>query len=256
MFASIIWASDSFAKVVILISSVLLFASIGMNFFLFFKEYNSALQRCEYFYVDSIKVHISWMINSVYCVVGVAVLASIVAFSTLIPKVFLFLFLVYFVSVCIYIFNKFLGFMVIFAEPIEGNKTGDMIPDVDVTKVQLPPEIYQNIHSQVNDWINAKEFCKAKVSIQSTALSMNTNRLYLSQYINNTFKCSFRVWISRLRVEEAKRLLLLDPTVSITSISEMVGFLSLTSFTHAFTNFEGMPPKKWRVYHLKYPNNQ
>ncbi|MFI3248454.1 MAG: helix-turn-helix domain-containing protein [Rikenellaceae bacterium] len=227
---------------------VLLFGSILIDVIYFFKKYYQVLSNGEFYSVGGVEMHIGWMIRSVYCMIGAGVFCACFAlYSTVIPRFVLFLFLLYFVAVCIYTFNRLLNFSLIVNEYAQKSGGISLVQgqDVDMSKIRFSEIAYENLHKQMLNWVLAKEYCKKKSTIQSAATYASTNRLYLSNYINTTFNCSFRAWVSQLRIDEAKRLLIENSGATITSIAEQVGFQSLTSFTHAFKSIERMSPKEW-----------
>ncbi|RHX89406.1 AraC family transcriptional regulator [Leptospira stimsonii] len=68
----------------------------------------------------------------------------------------------------------------------------------------------------------------------------------LSYFLNNHLGLNFNNYINRFRVEEAKSMLLNDPTRSVVSVGIAVGFNSNSSFYKAFYKETGMSPKQFR----------
>ena len=71
------------------------------------------------------------------------------------------------------------------------------------------------------------------------------NRTYMSQFINAEYGCSFYQWVSRLRIEEAKRMKLEHPEMATQEIAEYCGFSSRTVFYRTFSRETGMTPSEW-----------
>ena len=71
------------------------------------------------------------------------------------------------------------------------------------------------------------------------------NRTYLSQFINSEYGCNFYRFVTKYRIEEAKRLLLEQPDLKRQDVSAQCGFSSTTVFTRAFTRETGMTPREW-----------
>lgn len=71
------------------------------------------------------------------------------------------------------------------------------------------------------------------------------NRTYLSQFINDTYGCSFYQFVNQYRIEEAKRLLRERPELKIEEIAIQSGFSSRSSFTQTFTKETGLSPREW-----------
>ena len=82
--------------------------------------------------------------------------------------------------------------------------------------------------------------------MNQVAEQLGTNRTYLSRYINDTSGCNFNSWLTRLRIEEAKRLLISSPTLSLDKIAMKVGFASKSHFMSSFKSFVGTTPGRWR----------
>lgn len=233
-------------------AGLMLLFGIMVDIAFFFRNYRRALVIGEYCYADGVGVHISWMIKSVYSIVGVGITSSVVALlSWITPQWVLFLYLIYFVGVCMYIFSKLLHFTTIFSDMAKQRLK--LAPSEEfLLKQQLSSEMYHYLQKQTLEWVGKKKFCNNKVTIITASSQIGTNRSYLSIYINTTYQCSFKLWVSKLRINEAKDLMVSKPQMTITAIAKQVGFVSLTSFTHAFKSLEGVSPKEWaRVNRLQ-----
>lgn len=228
------------------VAAILLFVNIIIEVIIFFKLYRRFISQGSLFYGKESYTHFRWMLRSVYFIIIAGVACAYFAlYSTVIPKYILFCFLVYFVATCIYIFNSFLHFATTYGEMQEKSPHRETVPTIDITKTPLSPETYRYLNNQTFKWIQNKEYCKAGITILSTASELGTNRLYLSHFINLTYGCSFRIWISNLRIAEAKEIMSREPYTKITSVAHRVGFTSLTSFTHAFKSSEQTSPSEW-----------
>ncbi len=115
--------------------------------------------------------------------------------------------------------------------------------------VVLSYEVKRTIEKQLNAWLTKKEYLQAGVSINDVAKAVCTNRTYLSKYINSEYECSFRTWITMLRIKESKRLLVEYTELPVATIALQSGFSSTESFSHIFTRQEGVSPSKWRDEH-------
>lgn len=105
---------------------------------------------------------------------------------------------------------------------------------------------YAGIESGLQLWIEEKSFLKEKITIASLCAELNTNRTYLSSYINNEYGCSFRDFISRLRIDEAKKMLVEDASKDIDEIAVDTGFLSTSNFYRVFKKLEDKTPAVYR----------
>lgn len=72
------------------------------------------------------------------------------------------------------------------------------------------------------------------------------NRTYLSQLINKTYGCTFYQFVSRYRIEEAKRLMTEQPELKMQDVAKRCGFSSRSVFTQVFTRETGVTPSEWK----------
>ncbi len=83
-------------------------------------------------------------------------------------------------------------------------------------------------------------------------LSLTTHQL--SEILNHNLNSSFKNYIKKYRIEEAKRLLIEEPTQTILTISMDVGFRSASTFNSSFKKETGLSPMEYRKsYALKSP---
>ncbi len=113
------------------------------------------------------------------------------------------------------------------------------------SKSTLSNEQKANFLSQIESIINdSKSFLNAQYTIEDMASEIGTNRKYLSQVINETYKVNFSNFINELRIKEACKMLA-NPSykhMSLQGIGETVGFHSKASFNTAFKKFTGLTP--------------
>lgn len=80
-------------------------------------------------------------------------------------------------------------------------------------------------------WIAARRYTENSFTVEELARWLNTNKLYMSQFINEEYGVNFRTWISHLRVDDAKRMMLEHPELKIEEIAYQVGFSSPSYFS-------------------------
>ena len=71
------------------------------------------------------------------------------------------------------------------------------------------------------------------------------NRTYLSQLINTEYGCSFYQFVTRYRIEEAKRLMTEQPDMKVQDIAQQSGFSDRKVFYRTFTRETGSSPSEW-----------
>lgn len=111
---------------------------------------------------------------------------------------------------------------------------------------QAPVFLHPELAPKVGQWIEERAYCRPGVTMVQVADAFSTNRTYLSQYINSRYGCNFNTWLTGLRIDEAKRMMLESPTLPIEQIAAAVGFASKSHFMSSFKSREGVTPGQWR----------
>jgi len=103
------------------------------------------------------------------------------------------------------------------------------------------------------DWAHYKQqilaskyYCESGVTIEDIANKLSIGRTTLSNLINREEGVNFNTWINRLRIDDAKLLLIENPDYSIATISEMVGYTEQANFSRQFKQITGESPLIWR----------
>jgi len=94
--------------------------------------------------------------------------------------------------------------------------------------------------------INDKLFENEDLNLNTLAEQIDLSPHQLSELINTHFQCSFSSYVKKHRIQEAKKLLLDNPTSSVLSISLMTGFKSQSNFYTSFKEITGISPGKFR----------
>lgn len=206
--------------------------------------YHRAVRAFDNTHSDNIAVYIRWMSIFTYWAVIFGVSCGLLTF---LPDQYIFLWILSSIPFYIYLFCSYLNYL-LFYEQVE--RILEMnIPDISDTPQQttsVTPQFYDSIRLRLDEWIRSQGFTQSGFTIEDLARTLNTNRTYLSTYINQTFHMTFRDWITSLRLEYARQMLIEHPELNISQISEASGFLSLSYFSKIFTEKEGISPTRWR----------
>lgn len=92
---------------------------------------------------------------------------------------------------------------------------------------------------KIVDWIEKKGYVQSGIVIADVADATGIPAKKLSCYIRSSYDNNFNVWLNTLRIEEAKRIMEHEWTVSVTEISEMVGFSDRSHFSRQFKQITG-----------------
>ena len=125
---------------------------------------------------------------------------------------------------------------------VEGKltKLKSEIGQIKISK-ETEDEIYTNLLNLIE---KDKVFTNTNLTLSILAEKLNTNTSYLSKIINDEFNMNFNNFINSYRIKEA-RILLSNPenyNYTIASISNKVGFKSISVFNKAFKNNTGLTP--------------
>jgi AraC-like DNA-binding protein len=85
-----------------------------------------------------------------------------------------------------------------------------------------------------------------ELSLGQVAKSVNTNKFYFCKIFKKATGINFTDYLSRVRTERAKNLLL-NPNLRVSEIAYEVGFQSLTHFNRVFKRILGRSPTDYRA---------
>jgi AraC-like DNA-binding protein len=96
----------------------------------------------------------------------------------------------------------------------------------------------------------AKEFIAAHqtedLTLSQVAKAVNTSTFYFCKMFKKVTGLNFTDYVSRLRVERARNLLL-NKNLRVSEIAYEVGFQSLTHFNRVFKRILGVSPTQYRA---------
>lgn len=99
---------------------------------------------------------------------------------------------------------------------------------------------------RLEQWMReTKPFLNPNFTLSDLRVVLPMNRTYISQLIHTTYNCTFYQFVTRYRIEEAKRLMLEDPNIKITDVAVKSGFSSIEVFSRIFLRETGVNPRFW-----------
>lgn len=104
----------------------------------------------------------------------------------------------------------------------------------------------EKIRLLVNEWVKNKEYLKNDIGIEKLGKKLGVNRTYISNYINDTYQVNFNTWIHRMRITDAKQMIIDNPGITMGQISIMTGYTDQAHFSKLFKQITGVSPMKWR----------
>ncbi len=107
---------------------------------------------------------------------------------------------------------------------------------------------FNSVEEALDAWIAAKGFTKEGLTLAALSVELGSvKRSDLTLYFERNLHTTFRVWLSDLRLAEAKRLMLAHPEYSNDVISSACGFSSRAQLYNIFRDREQMSPGEWKA---------
>lgn len=231
------------------------------NLIVYRQRLRRAITQIEDYHSYDGSLLLAWINRTFYVIIAVGVLsifaplgnyAGLMAYN-------LFMFFAYFyiyieVIRNIYIFDGSMG-------KVDEQQVDESIED------ELQPNTEAELHAAYNkpsnnfmnkqrksiyqEWIDHKGYTTPNITADNIATMLNTNRSRLSLYLNNELGMNYYEWIARLRVEDAKKLLIEEPETPIYDIATRIGIEDKSNFGRAFKRVTGMSPARYRNYYLE-----
>jgi AraC-like DNA-binding protein len=109
--------------------------------------------------------------------------------------------------------------------------------------------LYQRIGRCVEAWLQEKGYLRPLTTIEEIAEDIGVEPDQLSAYLHRKNGKNVLGWRKGLRIEEAKRLLLDDPDLTIAAIARRIGIEDKSNFKRQFIESVGLSPHRWREVH-------
>ncbi len=112
-------------------------------------------------------------------------------------------------------------------------------------KTTISPAIFADIQQKLKAFEENMDFTENGITIEKLADNFDTNKFYLSQYINDTRGVNFSKYLSMLRINYITQLIYDDPKylrLNIQGLADECGISSRTNFSNLFQEFNGIRP--------------
>ncbi|MCR4622898.1 MAG: AraC family transcriptional regulator [Clostridiales bacterium] len=120
-------------------------------------------------------------------------------------------------------------------------QTNEVVEHDDASNSNAP---HNELITQIIGYIQEHAF-EWSISLSSVADQFDMNQTYLSELFKRETKTNFSNYLSQLRIEKAKDMLL-NSTMSIAEVSQEVGYNSLSYFIKTFKKYVDMTPGQFR----------
>ena len=207
---------------------------------IFFKEEKKFRKEADNYFSNDESLRLKWIRMAFLSLLGIGIWALLVV---LYPQVVL---LERSFSIACIFFYLYFGIRYLNYVPSFQILAPVIIHEKEIGKIPIVDFNYTDLLPKLESWIAKKSFTKSGITVSELARELNTNRTYLSNYINSNKNMNFNRWINSLRIEEAKEMIKNNPKLSLDKLSETLGYTELSSFSKQFTIIEGQSPSNWK----------
>ena len=223
-----------------------------------FATFRKATCKLDNYYSDDAAVYIRWMSVFTYWAVVFGVGQGIFTF---VPDRYVYLWIISAIPFYIYLYVSYANYLLMYEHVADAINTYEDKEEYDIENVvenrdrdngqtissttRISKQQEEMLKSNIQKWIDDKEFTKGGLTIEDIARQTASNRTYVSHFVNTHYGMSFREWINYLRLQYAKEIMLKSPDKSVAEIALESGYLSTSYFSRIFKETEGLTPGRW-----------
>lgn len=256
------WMEPGPLRTFILAESVILFIiNCLIHIVLFHRTYLRSVQKIEQYYDEEENNKMKWIR---FCYVMMMLTEMFVLVYMLLPRGFMKVYTIWYALFMLYFSANFISFLgsnkllldAFAYKTLSGQEILERIErrkrmkkgakDSQVTDSQLTELEMNKIDRSLAQWVKEKKFRAYDKTREEIAKELNTSKELLHMFFVTRMSVDFKTWRTRLRIEEAKSLLLDNPEMSINIVAELSGFSDRSNFHRQFTKIVGCSPKQWR----------
>ena len=256
------WMEPGPLRTFILAESVILFIiNCIIHIVLFHRTYLRSVQKIEQYYDEEENNKMKWIR---FCYVMMMLTEMFVLVYMLLPRGFMKVYTIWYALFMLYFSANFISFLgsnkllldAFAYKTLSGQEILERIErrkrmkkgakDSQVADSQLTELEMNKIDRSLAQWVKEKKFRAYDKTREEIAKELNTSKELLHMFFVTRMSVDFKTWRTRLRIEEAKSLLLDNPEMSINIVAELSGFSDRSNFHRQFTKIVGCSPKQWR----------
>lgn len=223
-----------------------------------FATFRKATCKLDNYYSDDAAVYIRWMSVFTYWAIVFGVGQGIFTF---VPDRYVYLWIISAIPFYIYLYVSYANYLLMYEHVVDAINSYEDKEEYDIENVvenrdrdngqtissttRISKQQEEMLKSNIQKWIDDKEFTKGGLTIEDIARQTASNRTYVSHFVNTHYGMSFREWINYLRLQYAKDIMLKSPDKSVAEIALESGYLSTSYFSRIFKETEGLTPGRW-----------
>ena len=256
------WMEPGPLRTLILFVSVALFiVNCVIHIILFHRTYHRSVQKLEQYYDEEENNKMKWIR---FCYIMMMLTEMFVLVYMLLPRGFMKVYTIWYVLFMLYFSANFISFLgsnkllldAFAYKTLSGQEIMERIQrrkrmkkgakeaqplDSIITEQEM-----NKIQHALDKWVKEKRYREYDKTREQIAKELKTTKEMLHMFFVTRMSVDFKTWRTRLRIEEAKVLLLENPEMSINIVAELSGFSDRSNFHRQFTKIVGCSPKQWR----------
>ena len=256
------WMERGAMRWAILIGSVVLYiVNCIIHIILFHRTYLRSVQKLEQYYDEEENNKMKWIR---FCYIMMMLTEMFVLVYMLLPRGFMKVYTLWYVLFMVYFSANFISFLgsnkllldAFAYKTLSGQEIMERIQrrkrmkkgakDAQPLDSIITEQEMNKIQHALDKWVKEKRYREYDKTREQIAKELNTTKEMLHMFFVTRMSVDFKTWRTRLRIEEAKVLLLENPEMSINIVAELSGFSDRSNFHRQFTKIVGCSPKQWR----------
>ena len=249
-------------RVAILAAAVILFIiNCIIHIILFHRTYLRSVKKLEQYYDEEENNKMKWIR---FCYVMMMLTEMFVLVYMLLPRGFMKVYTIWYVLFMLYFSANFISFLgsnkllldAFAYKTLSGQEIMERIQrrkrmkqgakDAQPLDSIITEQEMNKIQHALDKWVKEKRYREYDKTREQIAKELKTTKEMLHMFFVTRMSVDFKTWRTRLRIEEAKVLLLENPEMSINIVAELSGFSDRSNFHRQFTKIVGCSPKQWR----------
>ncbi len=256
------WMERGAMRWAILIGSIVLYVTnCIIHIVLFHRTYLRSVQKLEQYYDEEENNKMKWIR---FCYIMMMLTQMFVLVYMLLPRGFMKIYTLWYVLFMVYFSANFISFLgsnkllldAFAYKTLSGQEIMERIErrkrmkrgakDSQPLDSQVTEQELNRIEHALDKWVKEKRYREYDKTREQIAKELNTSKEMLHLFFVTRMSVDFKTWRTRLRIDEAKQLLIENPEMSINIVAELSGFSDRSNFHRQFTKIVGCSPKQWR----------
>jgi AraC-like DNA-binding protein len=256
------WMERGAMRWAILIGSIVLYVTnCIIHIVLFHRTYLRSVQKLEQYYDEEENNKMKWIR---FCYIMMMLTQMFVLVYMLLPRGFMKIYTLWYVLFMVYFSANFISFLgsnkllldAFAYKTLSGQEIMERIErrkrmkkgakEAQPLDSQVTEQELNRIEHALDKWVKEKRYREYDKTREQIAKELNTSKEMLHLFFVTRMSVDFKTWRTRLRIEEAKILLLENQEMSINIVAELSGFSDRSNFHRQFTKIVGCSPKQWR----------